>query len=122
MAHNTRHYQTWHLWMFSTYRANHLNLCLFEFNRSRDFILSLRLVFEYISLEHRLFKRSERSVIHILRPFLRRGCQGTSFTVFYRTSLFHTIYRLGISSVGGNDSHNPFSVIFYFIIHYHHPP
>ena len=84
----------------------------------------------YISLDHRQSKRSERSEQAYTHPpsiitygsFLRRRCRGTSFTFFYRTTLFHTIYRLNISSVGGNDTYNSFSVIFYFIIHYHQTP
>lgn len=62
-----------------------------------------------------------RSARGCVLTFLRRGCLGTSFHFFMYTTLFHTIYCLAVSSVDGNDSHNPFSVLFYFIIYYLHP-
>ena len=61
--------------------------------------------------------------LFFIRPFLptvysyggdARG--GVSFPFFVRTTIYHTILRLNGSSVGGNDSHIPFSVLFYFII------
>ena len=67
-------------------------------------------------------------LLFFIRPFLptvysyggARG--GVSFPFFVRTTIYHTIFRLNISSVDGNDSHNPFSVLFYVTsLPPHHP-
>ena len=72
-----------------------------------------------------LFSRTSysfSSVHSYLRSILTAGRGGVSFPFFVRTTIYHTIFRLNISSVDGNDSHNPFSVLFYVTsLPPHHP-